>query len=143
MKCPRCQAEMEEVKIEGEVINRCTQCHGLWFDEFELDDLKGKPGSESIDTGSARPGQKPNKGDRIRCPKCGEPMIRLVDNDHPHIWYETCEICSGSFLDAGEFRHMQKANLLDKLKDVFAEMRGRRERPSIKLSHAVMRKILQ
>jgi transposase-like protein len=31
-------------------------------------------------------------------------MIRIVDVDQPHIWFEHCTVCGGSFFDAGEFR---------------------------------------
>lgn len=37
---------METVEIEGVQIDRCSKCGGLWFDEFELDDLRAKKGSE-------------------------------------------------------------------------------------------------
>jgi len=142
MKCPKCQSEMETVAVEGVQINRCTKCQGLWFDEFELDDLKTKKGTEAVDTGNVQVGKTYNKQDRIRCPKCTEPMLRVVDNDHPHIWYETCEICGGSFLDAGEFKDMKKVNLLGKIKDALVELKGGRKTQSVKLSHEALRKVL-
>ncbi|MBI3986542.1 MAG: zf-TFIIB domain-containing protein, partial [Lentisphaerae bacterium] len=65
MKCPKCQAEMEAVTFEAAKINRCVKCKGLWFDEFELSDLKEVEGSEAIDTGDAKKGAAENKIDRI------------------------------------------------------------------------------
>jgi Zn-finger nucleic acid-binding protein len=39
---------METVQVEDVQIARCTKCGGLWFDEFELADLKAKEGSGTL-----------------------------------------------------------------------------------------------
>ena len=45
MDCPKCNALMEPVSYGGSntTIDRCTQCHGLWFDldEAEREYLEG------------------------------------------------------------------------------------------------------
>ncbi len=142
MKCPRCSTAMEPVQINEVQINRCTKCGGLWFDEFELGDLRAKKGSEKIDTGHA---DKSNLGSQVRlgCPKCNTPMLRMVDEQQPHIWYETCDVCGGSFLDAGEFKDMKHFNLVDRIRDVLVEMKGGRSTITTKLSPAVLRKIIR
>jgi Zn-finger nucleic acid-binding protein len=145
MKCPRCSSEMESVQVEGEQIDRCTQCGGLWFDEFELADLTAKPGSEKVDTGPANKSNQYSQA-RLNCPKCGTSMLRMVDAQQPRIWYETCEECGGSFLDAGEFRDLKKHNLVGKIKDVLIELKGGRDGNApraAKLSPEVLRRILQ
>jgi uncharacterized protein len=35
MQCPKCDAQMERVQFQGTEIDRCTVCHGLWFDILE------------------------------------------------------------------------------------------------------------
>jgi Zn-finger nucleic acid-binding protein len=43
-KCPYCRRKMEKVLIgpgEGELIDRCKNGHGLWFDGGELDSIIG------------------------------------------------------------------------------------------------------
>ncbi len=133
---------METVQVETVQIDRCSKCGGLWFDEFELDELKAKPGSEKVDTGHA---QRRNQSSQqqLKCPKCEALMLRMVDGEQPHIWYETCEVCGGSFLDAGEFKDMKRHNLIDRIKDVLVEMKGGRTTGTAKLSAAVLRKIIQ
>jgi len=143
MKCPKCQGEMEIVTIENIQLNRCEKCKGLWFDQFELSDLKEIKGSESVDIGKENIGKKYNKQDRLNCPKCNGLMIRMVDNDQPHIWYETCKACGGSFLDAGEFRDLIALNIVDKIKDFVIKLKGGREKQLVKFSPETIRKILQ
>ena len=142
MKCPRCSSAMETVQVEDVQIDRCTKCGGLWFDEFELSDLRAKKGSENVDTGRADKATQHSQA-RLNCPKCDEPMLRMVDARQPHIWYETCDECGGSFFDAGEFRDLKQHNLLGLIKDVLVELKGGRDAPKTKLSPEVLRKILQ
>ena len=141
MNCPRCSSMMETVQIGQETINRCTKCGGLWFDEFELDELRAQKDSEKIDTGD--PNAKADPKAILKCPKCAVPMLRMVDIEHAHIWYETCDVCGGSFLDAGEFKEMKRHNLVEKIKDLMAELKGGRSPAATKLSPAILRKILR
>ena len=50
------------------------------------------------------------------CPKCSTQMIRMVDLDQTHIWFEHCTVCGGNYLDAGEFRDLMKEDWLDHFK---------------------------
>ncbi|UCE38426.1 MAG: zf-TFIIB domain-containing protein [Thermoplasmata archaeon] len=40
--CPRCGGLMDIESAEEVQIDVCLNCHGVWLDEGELDDLKGK-----------------------------------------------------------------------------------------------------
>lgn len=70
-------------------------------------------------------------------------MLKMVDAQQPHIWYETCAVCGGSFLDAGEFKDMKHFNFFDLIRDLLVEMKGGRNTSKIKLSSADLRKIVQ
>jgi Zn-finger nucleic acid-binding protein len=39
MKCPKCGSDLEEVNYENVMIDRCTDCQGIWLDYGELDIL--------------------------------------------------------------------------------------------------------
>jgi Zn-finger nucleic acid-binding protein len=104
---------MEQVEFGGVEVDRCTGCQGLWFDAFEDRDLRRKPGSEKLDTGSAKAGEKRDAQGKINCPRDGASMIRMVDRDQPHVWYESCSVCYGVFLDAGEFRDLKQRSIGD------------------------------
>ena len=39
MRCPKCGHEMKEVNLKGILIDKCTNCHGIYFDHGELETL--------------------------------------------------------------------------------------------------------
>lgn len=129
MQCPKCNAVMHVIQYQGISVDRCSRCKGIWFDMLEHEHLKAIEGSESIDIGKApaakgRPGAKV-KDDRIPidCPVCKMPLLRMVDREQPHIWYEACATCYGVFFDAGEFRDYKERTVLDFFRDLFAKER--------------------
>ena len=118
LNCPKCKSAMEKVLFDQFIIDRCTACKGLFFDALEKEHLEQMRGSESIDIGATR---AENRDQRVRidCPKCHTPMIRMVDRQQPHIWYESCPVCYGLFFDAGEFRDHKEHKVLNSFKDLF------------------------
>ena len=124
MQCPKCAQTMENANFRDVEFNRCINCGGMWFDMLELKELQQLEDSDQIDTGSASLGRQYNKVDRIQCPVCDTPMIRMVDKNHHHIWYEACATCYGVFLDAGEFRDMKHETILDYIKDMLTPARN-------------------
>jgi len=114
---------MEKVVYESVEVDRCRGCKGIWFDMHEQEDLKSMPGSESIDIGDPSVGKKYNRVDRINCPVCEAPMIRMVDRHHPHIWYEACTLCYGVFFDAGEFSEYKSEGWLSFVRDLISPER--------------------
>lgn len=116
MRCPKCRADMEPVR-HGEIeVDRCGRCNGLWFDAGELSALAGSDAAAVIDIGNARTGRKFNQVRDYRCPRCGGEVARISDPAQPHISYETCQSCGGSFFDAGEFRDLSEITLSDFIK---------------------------
>lgn len=123
LQCPKCDAPMARVVHDRIEIDRCEGCHGIWFDMLEMDRLLEAKGSEAIDTGDPRVGRKLNEKDEIDCPVCHTRMIRMVDADQPHIWYEGCSSCHGVFLDAGEFVDLKTRDVFDLLRGLIARAR--------------------
>jgi uncharacterized protein len=124
MDCPKCGHPMEQVEHGSVEVDRCTLCKGLWFDLLEHEQLKEMRGAEAIDVGDPDVGAIFNRDDRISCPRCRGPMIRMVDPDQSHIWYESCGVCHGVFFDAGEFRDFKQHTL----GDFFRRLRARERR---------------
>jgi Zn-finger nucleic acid-binding protein len=114
---------MTRVTFDGVDVERCMDCHGLFIDEAAKETLRHTRGADVIDSGDPRTGREFNEVDCIRCPRCDSPMIRMVDRQQPHIWFERCTVCGGSFLDAGEFRDLSHRTLLDIFKDWFTPER--------------------
>ena len=123
MDCPKCRSELIEVEYAGVTVDRCEACAGIWFDALELDALLRAKGAEKIDTGDAQLGKQHNTNDRIKCPRCTTQMLRMVDPGQPHIWFEQCSACGGSFFDAGEFRDLKQHTISDFFKRLFAKPR--------------------
>ena len=123
MDCPKCQSPMEAVAYELFEVNRCKNCKGLWFDLREQEHLRALAGSESLDVGAPEDGAAYNEIGSIECPICHTSMIRMVDIQQPHIWYESCPTCYGVFFDAGEFRDYKERTILDFFKDLTAKER--------------------
>ena len=124
MKCPKCSEEMERVTHSAIEVDRCRGCGGIWFEVLELERLAREEGSARIDTGDPDSGERFDSVDRIDCPVCHTPMIRMVDARQPHVRYEACKICSGVFLDAGEFTDLVDHTLVDRLRDLFSPERN-------------------
>lgn len=112
LQCPKCHNGMEEVSHEGIVIDRCTHCHGLWFDEDEAHHLKALADSHVLDKGDPKEGWKWDSRADINCPRCGKDMEKTADPKQAHIWYEICHE-HGMFMDAGEFTDFKDESLLD------------------------------
>lgn len=123
MRCPKCRSDMEPVTHGDIEVDRCHTCGGLWFDAGEVEKLKSREAAEAIDTGSARLGRRLDMIDHYRCPRCGDEMTQVSDPEQPHIHFETCSGCGGSFFDAGEFRDLSEHTLSDYFKDLLAHHR--------------------
>jgi PAT family beta-lactamase induction signal transducer AmpG len=113
MRCPKCRADMDPLLINGIEVDRCSGCQGLWFDEGELESLRSKEAAAALDVGDVAQGKSRNAIKDYRCPRCAGAMQRMADPKQPHIVYEQCESCSGSYFDAGELTDLATLNLAD------------------------------
>jgi len=116
MRCPKCRSDMAQIDVQGTEVDRCNVCNGIWLDAGEIEVLRNKEAAAIVDTGSASQGKDYNVIDQYRCPRCGGEMNRTVDEQQRHIWYETCNDCSGSFFDAGELLDLSQLTVSDFLK---------------------------
>lgn len=116
--CPKCGAAMEKVSVGMDAVDRCTSCKGLFFSAESHEHLMETRGAEAIDTG-AKYDEPRDRVVRIDCPACHTRMIRMVDRQQPHIWYESCPVCFGVYMDAGEFREQKERRLLNVLRGMF------------------------
>jgi Zn-finger nucleic acid-binding protein len=115
---------MTQVTFAGIQVERCTDCAGLFLDTLDTDRLRRMRGAASIDIGDPAVGREFNQVDQINCPRCGSRMIRMVDAQQHHIWFEHCTVCAGSFFDAGEFRDLTHHTLVDFFRDLATPVRS-------------------
>lgn len=123
MICPKCISPMVQFEFAGVEVNRCTDCQGLFFDEFDRAQLQKLKGAGALDVGDPKTGREFNRVEHIHCPRCASSMIRMVDLDQHHIWFEHCTVCGGSFFDAGEFKDLRHHTIIDFFKDLLTKER--------------------
>ena len=128
MDCPKCNAKMIERKVEvllgTVVVDQCTGCQGLWFDNGEAEQLKKSWMSDFLDSGDPRIGKTYNSVRDIQCPRCGKTMTKLNDKHQSHLEFEACEE-HGLFMDAGEFTDYKHETLMDVFKGIVAKVKRR------------------
>ena len=119
MQCPKCANTMARVaEPAGQGAPLHPHCNGLWFDML-APRATGDDFAEADRYRQRRAGPaKYNRVDRIDCPACaGErTLIRMVDPQQPHIWFESCQNCFGRFYDAGEFTDFTEHGFLEWVK---------------------------
>ncbi|WP_036477655.1 zf-TFIIB domain-containing protein [Myxosarcina sp. GI1] len=123
LECPRCNGLLKTVIYHNVEVDRCARCHGIWFDSLEAETLKTIAGSEILDIGSVNY-SAPNDltSIDIRCPRCEETMIQIVDIDKERLWYEKCPDCQGIWLYAGEFTQFKRNFQSKSIKNLAARL---------------------
>jgi Zn-finger nucleic acid-binding protein len=89
MKCPKDGIQMDEVNVEGVILDHCKKCSGFWMDWGELTRVSGNMATEHelIFRGASN----------ILCPRCGKKMNQA---DLHSVIVEECKC--GLFFDEGE-----------------------------------------
>ncbi len=99
MKCPNCDAELEQKKRDGVDMEICPSCQGMWLSRQELTQLEDEVFDFGDDEkGSMMLGSEPTARN---CPLCAKPMrgfqYRLYDLE-----MDFCEDQHGYWLEADE-----------------------------------------
>lgn len=106
--CPNCQtvSMLKCGSLDSDaVIDRCPDCHGLWFDAGELrqmlksDALKGRlldNSPRATTTNAETTGSSPSGRE---CPRCNRALHGL---ELGGVSADVCVECSGLWLDSGE-----------------------------------------
>ena len=104
MECPKCYGDMDTVLDDVTTVDRCQNCHGLYFDQLTQELLAQVISNQSIDTGSDELGSTYDDMVYVECPKCDKIMDQRKIEEPVQIRFELCPTCHSTFLDAGEFR---------------------------------------
>lgn len=114
--CPKCRGVMERVREQTIEVDRCVRCGGLWLDALEKERLLDLEGAaRRVDHGRTPAADRHNQTTRIGCPRDHSAMIHMVDLEQPHVGFESCTVCGGAFLDAGELRDLDELTLRERL----------------------------
>ncbi|RMG15270.1 MAG: hypothetical protein D6731_08775 [Planctomycetota bacterium] len=96
-RCPKCGAKLWHIAREGNVVEVCSDCEGMWFDASELTVLLGVYRRLSTDAGTPC---------GARCVRCAAELrsVRFPGSD---VTVDACPDCRGTFLDRGEFEQLK------------------------------------
>lgn len=120
MRCPRCSDQMLAThSYDGIEIERCPACHGVWLDASELEKLLAAAPRELLsDDGRFAPTDQP--GPKLPCPSClGGQLIKLNSRARPGTIVDSCTVCYGTWLDAGELAQLSHRDLWSWLTKTF------------------------
>ena len=102
--CPACEtiSMLKCGSFDAEVvIDRCPDCHGLWFDAGELRQVLRSEGMKSrlLSAGSPQAGKSSSEPSARQCPRCDRALQQL---ELGGVTVDVCVGCSGVWLDEGE-----------------------------------------
>ena len=118
MECAGCKGEMQELELDGVMIDRCERCGGVWLDAGEADDLVKKTPTprEALQKKKLEllrqwkvAAVDPREVDRA-CPRCDKNLLRVNYKDIPGLQVDKCQDDCGMYLDKGE---LDKVRLID------------------------------
>lgn len=114
--CPRCRERMEVLWLElagGVEIDRCTACHGIFFDPDELESLLDDAERATFEVDARRleilrqeeQAAPDTQVTYLPCPDCGQLMNRRNFGARSGVIIDQCRD-HGAWLDGGELRQL-------------------------------------
>ncbi|MBK6684673.1 MAG: protein kinase [Deltaproteobacteria bacterium] len=101
-RCGKCGGPFSSFVLDGLIVDRCTECRGVWLDDAELHRLLG-----TASRSQPRPRNKVNFEqaplDKLvgSCPSCKDGLTAYEVPGHPAS-LEVCGHCLGVWFDGGE-----------------------------------------
>lgn len=109
--CPRCKVPMKETKVAGVALDRCSQCLGIFFDNFEMkkfDEPHEGQGEKIFEEDKAAPSKPRATNEKLSCPKCaGIVMIKRFSSIKRQVEIDECAKCGGVWVDPGEISQIR------------------------------------
>lgn len=106
MKCPRCNKRMVRKTIEGQDIEYCSSCRGLWLHRHQLNKLLEESGGD-VEMCSIDHRPHSDKYPPIDCRVCtGMVMNKINFLEYSDIILDYCPSCGSFWLDKGELETM-------------------------------------
>jgi len=120
MNCPKCTNTELRQEVAGEIsIDRCPSCHGIWLDALELERLLASNPKELLEDDRHFEAAAHVPGPRLNCPRCkGTYLIKLNSLAHRGTILDSCTVCYGLWLDAGELARLAQPDLMTRLRTI-------------------------
>jgi len=107
MECLRCNSAMKKMDLDGVLIDKCSNCGGVWLDADELDKLKYDDGKDKQELMIEAKNEVMQERKRLlttvgMCPKCQRKKLDTFVRTGVEI--DQCPACYGLFFDHGELQ---------------------------------------
>lgn len=104
--CPECQIHLDQIQFHGVVLDECSGCGGVWFDDGELKRCQAGSTSSLVELeDTIAPAVLWHQQDHTRlCPDCN---IRLTTYKYQYtsdILLDECTGCYGIWVQDGELK---------------------------------------
>lgn len=126
MNCPVCSHPLIILELDQIEVDYCTNCHGVWLDDGELELLIQDSGEKNKLLNSFTI-DKNSKEKFIKCPICSKKMNKVLCGDINKITLDKCSRHHGLWFNKGELEAVVEMGSLDKqnkivslLKEMFA-----------------------
>lgn len=110
MKCPKCNNELREEKVDTILVNRCDQCGGMWVSQTELTELEDEAWKDEDDKGELEFNKIQSN---LNCPECNAAMVRF-NYRYSDLLLDACPNLHGFWLDKGEDKQIEEIMIEDK-----------------------------
>ncbi len=126
MNCPFCNNPLVILELNQVEVDYCTNCHGIWLDDGELE-LLMQDFEEKLKLLSSFIVDKKSTEKPIRCPVCTKKMDKILCGTENKITLDRCKRHHGIWFNEGELVRVVEMGGLDKqdkiiglLKDMFS-----------------------
>lgn len=120
-RCGKCGGTFKAHLTEGMILDRCTQCDGIWMDHFEIQRLIGEQSEAPTINPSAPFNRAPMDAIRGSCPIHRVGLIGYEVPGKP-AFLEICPHCHGIWFDQGEMRLLTEPWVAQWLRQLFFEL---------------------
>ena len=110
MRCPQCNAKLDQALLANVEVDYCPKCYGMWFEEEELRWAKDERDRDlrwlDIDLWKDEGHFRISPSEKL-CPIDRMPLYETRYGDSS-IKVDVCNVCRGIWLDRGEFKEIVK-----------------------------------
>lgn len=125
-RCGKCGGPFAALFLDGLIVDRCSQCRGVWLDAGELERLIGTASKKSLEN---EPSDRMKRAplDRLvgSCPSCKIGLHAFEVPNQPAS-FEVCPLCYGMWFDRGELRLLREPEIVLWLRRRLSEVRENR-----------------
>lgn len=108
MICPRCNEILTRKKVDGEEIDFCGSCEGMWVHRSQLNKMISET-DEDIEKYSTESAIEPHELKVVKCRECKDVVMKKIHfHDYLDIIIDYCPSCGSFWLDKGELENMHE-----------------------------------